>query len=223
MKNAEVRSARTRLRSARSRGDLEGLARGQSMRPRAGPRRCLNENLAPLIRFLRSREGRRWDDVYGEIRARLSPRSVIDMHIMQHLFDFVHLRVEILDGVVYTRDNRGRCGPLKDYGGGRTFYVHPQTGRLHALRGRRQRRRCAVERAPHRVIGEDHLYLLVREQWYEVWTAPPTRARCFDAVLKAAAGEENASARQRLYGSRGLIAVRKRQLSRAELRRAGLR
>jgi hypothetical protein len=49
----------------------------------------LNENLAPLRRFLVSRVGRSWDTVYSEIRTRLSPRNTIDMHVWQHLFDYV--------------------------------------------------------------------------------------------------------------------------------------
>jgi hypothetical protein len=49
----------------------------------------LNENLAPLKRFLVSRVGRSWDGVYSEIRAKLAPRNAIDMHIWQHLFDFI--------------------------------------------------------------------------------------------------------------------------------------
>jgi hypothetical protein len=37
----------------------------------------LNENLQPLVRFLRSHVGRRWDDVYSEIAARISCRSAV--------------------------------------------------------------------------------------------------------------------------------------------------
>ena len=49
----------------------------------------LNENLAPLRRFLVSRVGQSWDAVYSEIRTRLAPRNTIDMHVWQHLFDYV--------------------------------------------------------------------------------------------------------------------------------------
>jgi hypothetical protein len=52
-------------------------------------RKGLNENLAPLIRFLRSRRGRRWDDVFSEICAQLDTGSTVKMHVRQHLDDFV--------------------------------------------------------------------------------------------------------------------------------------
>lgn len=55
----------------------------------------LNENLAPLIRFLRSRCGGRWDDVFSEICAHLDTGSTVKMHVRQHLDDFVASRISI--------------------------------------------------------------------------------------------------------------------------------
>lgn len=55
----------------------------------------LNENLAPLVRFLRSRRGRRWDDVFSEICASLDTGSTVKMHVRQHLEDFVLTRISI--------------------------------------------------------------------------------------------------------------------------------
>ncbi len=52
-----------------------------------------NENLAPLVRFLRARCGRRWDDVYAEICANLDTGSTVKMHVRQHLDDLVNRRI----------------------------------------------------------------------------------------------------------------------------------
>lgn len=52
--------------------------------------KCLNENLAPLVRFLRSRIGRRWDDVYAEIRAHLRVTNAVQRHVMEHVEHFVY-------------------------------------------------------------------------------------------------------------------------------------
>src|SRR4051812_29056576 len=41
----------------------------------------LNENLAPLRRYLRSQVGRPWDKVYSEIRERINPDSAVQLHI----------------------------------------------------------------------------------------------------------------------------------------------
>jgi len=50
----------------------------------------LNENLAPLIRFLRGAVGRRWDEVHAEIRAHLRVTNPVQLHVMQHVDDFVY-------------------------------------------------------------------------------------------------------------------------------------
>ena len=55
--------------------------------------KMLNENLAPLRRFLGRRVGRRWNDVYSEICAGLDTGSVVKMHVRQHLPDLVVLRI----------------------------------------------------------------------------------------------------------------------------------
>lgn len=51
--------------------------------------KALNENLAPLRRFLERQVGRPWDKVYSEIRAGIDTRSAIGLHVMQHLPDMV--------------------------------------------------------------------------------------------------------------------------------------
>ncbi|WP_428681354.1 hypothetical protein [Sphingopyxis sp.] len=90
----------------------------------------LNENLAPLIRFLRSRRGRRWDDVFAEICAGLDTGSTVKMHVRQHLDDFVASRISIgrhgewlFDGRVLGRADR--------WGWRRwSFFVDPADGIL---------------------------------------------------------------------------------------------
>ncbi len=89
----------------------------------------LNENLAPLVRFLRSRRGRRWDDVFSEICAGIDTGSTVKMHIRQHLEDFVLSRISI-----------GRCGEWMFEGmvieishhrfRRRDFFVDPRDGIL---------------------------------------------------------------------------------------------
>lgn len=55
----------------------------------------LNENLAPLTRFLRSKRGRHWDDVFSEICAQLDTGSTVKMHVRLHLEDLVATRISI--------------------------------------------------------------------------------------------------------------------------------
>lgn len=81
--------------------------RASTSRHRGGTRE-FSDLLGPLRRFLDSRVGRPWDAVYSELRAGLSPKSQIHMHILQHV-----------DHMVATRP--GDTGPL---------YVDPRTGLL---------------------------------------------------------------------------------------------
>ena len=83
----------------------------------------LNENLAPLRRYLWKQRGRAWDDVYSEICSRLDTRSTVKQHVRDHLEDLIVLndlenlrRIEerhtkSRQGHVKSRESHGRnCG-----------------------------------------------------------------------------------------------------------------
>jgi hypothetical protein len=80
--------------------------------------KSLNENLAPLVRFVRRQIGRRWDDVFSEICAGLDTGSTVKMHVRQHLPDVV------LFGI-----SRGRHGELLHRG----FVLRPDRGNWRGL------------------------------------------------------------------------------------------
>lgn len=99
------------------------------------------ENLAPLRRFLRRRVGVPWDQVYSEIRAQISPKSTVHLHILQHLMHMVERRPVMIDGIPHH--------PYR-YGGGFVqlsgytrdcLYVCPETGLLRVFQRRRKRPR----------------------------------------------------------------------------------
>jgi len=64
----------------------EGMRRAAALR---GDRKELNENLAPLRRYLEGQVGRPWDKAYAEIAARLRIDSTVQQHVRDHLRDFV--------------------------------------------------------------------------------------------------------------------------------------
>jgi hypothetical protein len=66
-----------------------GMRRSQRER---GGYKTLNENLAPLRRFLERQVGRPWDKVYSEIAARLRADNTVQQHVRDHLKDFVATR-----------------------------------------------------------------------------------------------------------------------------------
>lgn len=87
----------------------------------------LNENLAPLRRFLRSRVGQPWDKVYSEICENIKTTSATQQHVREHIPDFVAIKT--------TQDNHGQIWTgnrspvlLKDCW--HELYVHPESGIL---------------------------------------------------------------------------------------------
>ncbi len=91
--------------------------------------KSLNENLQPLVRFLRSRRGARWDDVFSEICAQLDTGSTVKMHVRMHLDDIVATRVSVgrhgewmFQGDVLGRPRR--------WSRRREFFVDPRDGVL---------------------------------------------------------------------------------------------
>lgn len=105
--------------------DLEDLPQRESMKAHKGGTKQLNENLAPLYRFLQSRCGKRWDDVHSEISANLKLSSATQKHILDHLKGMVSLKTYLgVDGKVWVQNkDEYAVGESYRY---REFYVDPQ-------------------------------------------------------------------------------------------------
>lgn len=98
-----------------------------------GLEKSSNENLNPLRRFLKSRVGELWDNVYSELREHINPASTIQNHIMKHLWDYVE-RNAIVDekGQPYILSSWNADGytPMYKSRYGNSFYIHPVSGEL---------------------------------------------------------------------------------------------
>jgi len=81
--------------------------RSSPARMRRDLHKQLNENLAPLRRFLDSKCGQHWSKVYSEIRSRINPASAVQMHILQHLDGYVQVHAKVWPDGQFT-DSRGR-------------------------------------------------------------------------------------------------------------------
>ena len=146
----------------------EGMRRGHAWR---GERKELNENLAPLRRYLARQVGRPWSKVYSEIAAHLRVDSAVQQHVRDHLRDFVVVapRRDIHD---WRTTFRGGLWWQK-------FYVDPvtdllcRTDRLPEERARqrakRNRPRPPVERL---ALSDDRELRLIKGLWYELQLAP---------------------------------------------------
>jgi hypothetical protein len=182
----------------------------------------LNENLAPLRRYLRGNVGRPWDAVYADICRNLSVRSAVQKHVRDHLRDFVLVHVEERDGALWG----GRFERRELVRGHRDqLYVCPRTGLLKLLAGLPHKLR-RTRQSQVTWVGPAQAALVFRDQWLLVDVAPVVAWPAWDAVLGQAAdgSAQYGSWRLRqLYGRDCVAGVRKRALTRAEVKRLGLR
>lgn len=147
--------------------------------------KSFNENLNPLKGFIRSRLGKKWDKVYSEICEVFDKRSVINQHILIHLFQYVELDVHVGNDrklYVFNPNSTDRYDLLDE--ASTEYYVDPRDGILKynhkRITYRQQRRRsldehAKKEAAKRRVIDE---MLEVQQEdgiWYEVQYAPVER------------------------------------------------
>jgi hypothetical protein len=234
----------------RRRRDLDGPLR-LGMRAGYGYR-SLNENLAPLRRYLRAQVARPWSKVFSEICDGIDRRNTVQQHIHQHIRDFIAIDVDVRDGrLVDLADRwgfRSRDGAISQ-----ELYVDPRSGLIRLNKGYSSWRRTVAERkqreqaeidSRRRIIDERAQLLRLNEVWFRVEVAPLPEKRVvevtvdgalrkrttadsrFDVVMRRStslAAQADGQERARLYGSHEIYAASKRQLSRQELKAHGLR
>jgi hypothetical protein len=208
-----------------------GMKRGYTQRPK-----WLNENLAPLKRYLEQQVDRPWDKVYSEIRATIDARSTVKQHILQHIMDFVAIDthwVETPDGGKVVVRGRWPCDDALLEDAGIELFVHPKTGIL--LRNRRfvswdrrareqREMKKARECVDRRDIDPRHQLRRIDGIWFEVTfgllPAPRMQGNeiihdsCWDAVRKEWVSRQ--------HGIANTYAVSKRQLGAKELKKYAL-
>lgn len=207
--------------------------------------RALNENLAPLRRFLESQVGRPWNKVYSEICETIDTRSTVKQHILQHVEDFVATHTwRQEDSIWCVSKHWSEPMPLSHTR--QRLYVDPKSGLLRKntardnLQAAQQRERLNnhAEATSHRRMINDRLMLLrIEGIWYEVGVASlrdasykPSNKKAWCVVRKALVSMENGDSfngsrelgNRQLLGKHDLFAVSKVQLNKAALRKFGL-
>lgn len=186
----------SQLRGTKSLSDDELFPTRVSMRRIHPSPKDFGENLTPLLKYLETNSGRKWNDVYSEIRENLKVKSTIDMHILIHLEQFVTitgLYVESGEVRVIPKFNLwGRDYSALDFC---DFFVHPQTGILvsctehkakRASERKKERARKEAEKARKFVkTGEARFAYRVNGAWQEFYLVPcshiwaPNRPLCY--------------------------------------------
>jgi hypothetical protein len=229
--NSRARYPR-RLRRQDSNGarhDPESLSFASAMKPH-GAAKYLNENLAPLRRYLERQVNRPWDKVWSEIAAKLKPNSTVQQHVRDHVGDFIALKTFVRDGVVWVAGDLpflyNRLCPLAQ--SRVKLYVDPRSGLLRRnkyAKTWRQKKAAEIRERSQRmreIAPNVQVHCLGERGWWEVVLAPtilhPAQIKSdgIDVVLNSGLSGLQPDV---LYGRTGVYAIAKRQLSKQEIAR----
>lgn len=205
----------------------------------------LNENLAPLKRYLEKQVGRPWNKVWSEVCENLKPSNTVQQHVRDHIPDFVAIKTSLKDGEVWVHGRYGDPTPLKT--AYVKLYVDPKSGLIRRNKhfpgwknlyrdARAARVRANAER--RRIVSETkQLHLLDDGGWWEVTLAEiplivkemetrdgvhrVTQEKAVQDVVHRA--RLSVFSREDLYGRPRVYAKAKRQLSKKEMRDLDLR
>ncbi|MCA3019322.1 MAG: hypothetical protein ING73_03165 [Rhodocyclaceae bacterium] len=213
------KGSRMRSREGRLYRASEDVPHKQGMKQGLTNRKWLNENLAPLRRWLNAQVNRPWALVYAELCANIDRRNTVQDHIFAHISHFVEKNVRVIDGELYAGSDNWR-GLVRIEDSYADLYVHPETGILRSIpkvsKAKRYQSRKLAEAAKlaqtRRKLTDVEYLLRLDGIWYHV-TLPPPDAYKSDC---------SPSTETRLYlcpcdGAENLYAVRKRQLNKTEL------
>jgi hypothetical protein len=183
-----------RRSNARRMGEDAGAREAMNRRPKARDK-YQTDLFGPLRRFLRRHVGRLWDKVHSEVCAHARLGNVSQHHLRRHLFDFVELHVELVDGVPHSQLRYFGRRALRPG----TFYVCPKSGLLREVRRRKSRRQGQRQRF---IVTDWRQYHRVNGVWCVVVLrpVPADAAGCFDALLGRRVVEMERSVRLKLYG-----------------------
>lgn len=165
------RKSKGRLHESHADVDEDTHEKRARMKPsRHGDFKELNENLAPLMRFLQTQVGRPWDKIYSEIREHLSPKNAVQMHIMQHLVHLVYTDAKRFeDGKYYSLSYTWKpTGPHELHEGSLFVDAHGTLRRYRAKFAgvRRHWRRKDTEAPKNEVEIKGKKYQKVHGLWY---------------------------------------------------------
>jgi hypothetical protein len=185
----------------------------------------LNENLAPLRRFLMKQRGRKWNTVFSEICSTLDTGSTVKMHVRSHIEEFIVVRISV--------DNQGRWfgtgifdrpSALIDWWP--ELYVDPYDGiiketeklcKIHGLKYRRRWRRShdqTSDRSELIWFSNVGFFMKPNDEWfkYELDCHPPIDNVAISVAVMTGSWRDQD----------GWNMVSQKQLSKKELKRHGL-
>ena len=208
----KVTGYRKHLTKITEEASTDGLLRPYLIKPR-NKTKHFSDCLGPLYRWLRSKVGKHWDDVYKEMSQLVDITTLSGKHILSHVWGYVERNVEILDGVPYSKNYHTYRSAYQLGYWQEQLYIHPDTGML-----------CLAKKVPKKLpekrldllrIDAYHHYRKVDDIWYLVTLADiPFLTLGADVVLKTKLTRDGG---WREYG-KAVYAVSKQQCSKKEIK-----
>jgi hypothetical protein len=109
---------------------------------RVGEQKSFSENLTPLQGLIRANVGKRWDTFYSELCEVFDMSSVINQHILQHLYQYVEKEIYLKDDELYVRGKYSHSTDTKLRDSSTKFYVDPRDGKIHKNKYEKHQRRA---------------------------------------------------------------------------------
>lgn len=147
---------RSKLKNSRSRGEDGDYYSTKVKRKRiiGWEHKDFGENLAPLERFINKQVGKKWDDVYSEICKHNSKAGAVGLHIFQHLYGFIEVKVEKRDdGAVYSLPSAGFRRWFSSELTFGTLYVDPDDNIIKKYRRNKPKKRQPKPVTEYSVVG----------------------------------------------------------------------
>jgi hypothetical protein len=142
----------------------------------------LTDHLEPLKRYLHSKVGQPWNDVYSDLCQRFDRRNIAGRHLLDHAYGEVEHHVEFCNGIPYARVSSFSAYTL--WG---SFYVHPETGILCYLArnaaSSKTSKRAQLPTDECVVLDRDHEYRKLDGVWYLITFADFPRSRSLFEVV----------------------------------------
>jgi hypothetical protein len=189
-RGADLRVNRSRLAGEDDLPSRVGMKRFRTLNRTNS--KWLNENLAPLKRYLVKQAGRPWSKVFSEICENLDTDNTVKQHVRDHLQDFVVTKVAIGRDGEWLNGNERSGGRMSDAPWRQPLYVDPRDGILK--RSDKLWKKMRIDPTPHwrkrrgdpyaadpnvrRIDGNTELHC-IGGIWYEIkfrkrTTAKPT-------------------------------------------------
>lgn len=205
----------------------------EAIRPKGrAERKCRAHNYNPLRRYLASKVGQQWNDVFSDICANNDLRNKVQGDLREHLTWTVHTNVEVVDGEPFATDG---------YRIWRDFWVHPDTGALMKAPQWKRRRWVHKTEWEQIAIDSETKYVKVDGVWFKVTFKPfideeyraafkkgdgvsdfeKDRVGTFDCIFLGSLSRSLDIARRQLRCEWGapICAVKKRQIGSREIKK----